>query len=118
MRRFDNPWANPKLIWGAGLLLGIIALGLLGRLFWDTDLVFTGAGMPRQAPAGIENMRGQIGTLAHPLGTDVSGKDLLALLIVGAPNTLYVGVLASLIGMSTASSSASRRASSAAGRTT
>jgi peptide/nickel transport system permease protein len=100
MRRFDNPWANPKLMWGAGLLLGIIALGLLGRLLWDTDLVFTGAGMPRQAPMGVENMRGQIGTLAHPLGTDVSGKDLLALLIVGAPNTLYVGVLASLIGMS------------------
>jgi hypothetical protein len=36
MKRFDNPWRNPKLIWGAGLLLGIIGLGLLGRLFWDT----------------------------------------------------------------------------------
>jgi len=100
MRRFDKPWLNPKLIWGAGLLLGIVALGILGRLFWETDLVFTGAGMPRQGPAGVENMRGQIGTWAHPLGTDVSGKDILALLIVGAPNTLYVGVLASLVGMS------------------
>ncbi|OAN73369.1 ABC transporter permease [Jannaschia sp. EhC01] len=100
MRRFDNPWLNPKLIWGLGLLLGIIALGLLGRVVWDMDLVFTGAGMPRQGPVGIENIRGQVGTLAHPLGTDVSGKDILALLIVGAPNSLYVGVLASLIGMS------------------
>jgi peptide/nickel transport system permease protein len=100
MKRFDNPWRNPKLIWGAGLLLGIVAMGLLGRLFWDTDLVFTGAGMPRQAPVGVENMRGQTGSWAHPLGTDVSGKDLLALLIIGAPNTLFVGVLASLIGMS------------------
>jgi peptide/nickel transport system permease protein len=101
MKRFDNPWRNPKLMWGAGLLLSIIALGILGRLFWDTDLVFTGSGMPRQGPVGIENIRGQVGTWAHPLGTDVSGKDLLALLIVGAPNSLYVGVLASLIGMST-----------------
>ncbi|GAB5446304.1 ABC transporter permease [Gymnodinialimonas sp.] len=100
MRRFDNPWLNPKLIWGAGLLLGIIALGILGRFFWDTDLVFTGAGMPRQGPVGVENIRGQVGTWAHPLGTDVSGKDILALIIVGAPNSLYVGVLASLIGMS------------------
>jgi len=100
MKRFDAPWANPKLMWGAGLLLGIVALGILGRIFWDTDLVFTGAGMPRQAPVGVENIRGQVGTWAHPLGTDVSGKDILALLIVGAPNTLYVGVLASLIGMS------------------
>ncbi|WP_425092169.1 ABC transporter permease [Tropicimonas sp. S265A] len=100
MKRFDNPWRNPKLIWGAGLLLGIVALGILGRIFWDTDMVFTGSGMPRQAPAGIENMRGQVGSWAHPLGTDVTGKDILALLIVGAPNSLFVGVLASLIGMS------------------
>jgi len=100
MKRFDNPWRNPKLIWGLGLLLSIIALGILGRILWDTDLVFTGSGMPRQGPVGIENMRGQIGTWAHPLGTDVTGKDILALLIVGAPNSLYVGILASLIGMS------------------
>ena len=100
MKRFDNPWRNPKLIWGVALLLGIIALGLLGRLFWDPELVFTGAGMPRQAPVGFENMRNQVGSWAHPLGTDVTGKDILALLIVGAPNSLYVGVLASLIGMS------------------
>ncbi|MEJ6395404.1 ABC transporter permease [Gymnodinialimonas sp. 2305UL16-5] len=100
MKRFDNPWNNPKLIWGALLLLGIVALGILGRMFWDTELVFTGAGMPRQGPVGVENLRGQVGTWAHPLGTDVSGKDILALLIVGAPNSLYVGVLASLIGMS------------------
>ncbi|MEM1360815.1 MAG: ABC transporter permease [Pseudomonadota bacterium] len=100
MKRFDNPWRNPKLIWGLVLLLSIIALGILGRMFWDTDMVFTGSGMPRQGPVGVENMRGQIGTWAHPLGTDVTGKDILALLIVGAPNSLYVGVLASLIGMS------------------
>lgn len=100
IRRFDNPWLNPKLIWGAGLLLGIVAMGILGRFLWDMDLVFTGAGMPRQGPVGIENIRGQVGTWAHPLGTDVSGKDILALIIVGAPNSLFVGVLASLIGMS------------------
>ena len=100
MKRFDNPWRNPKLIWGLGLLFGIVALGILGRVFWDTELVFIGSGMPRQGPVGVENIRGQIGTWAHPLGTDVSGKDILALLIVGAPNSLYVGMLASLIGMS------------------
>ncbi|MEM7489101.1 MAG: ABC transporter permease [Pseudomonadota bacterium] len=98
-RRFDNPWLNPKLIWGAGLLLGIVALGLIGRLLWDLELVFTGSSMLRQPPLGFENLRGQAGTLANPLGTDGAGRDLLALLIVGAPNTLFVGLLASLIGM-------------------
>ncbi|MEM9349910.1 MAG: ABC transporter permease [Pseudomonadota bacterium] len=99
LKRFDNPWLNPKLLWGVGILLGIVALGLLGRVFWDPELVFVGSGMPRQTPLGFENIRGQAGTLAHPLGTDGGGRDLLALLIIGAPNTLFVGLLASLIGM-------------------
>ena len=100
MKRFDNPWMNPKLIWGAGLLLGIVALGLIGRLLWDPDLVFTGSSMLRLPPIGFENLRGQEGTFANPLGTDGGGRDLLALIIIGAPNTLFVGLLASLIGMS------------------
>ena len=42
LRRFENPWLNPKLIWGVGLLLGIVLLGLIGRMLWNLDLVFTG----------------------------------------------------------------------------
>ncbi|MGR3541911.1 MAG: ABC transporter permease [Hasllibacter sp.] len=101
MKRFDNPWSNPKLLWGAGIVLAIVAAGILGRLLWDTDLVFTGGSQPSQAPAGFENQRGQAGDMANPLGTDASGRDVLALLIVGAPNTLLIGLLASFIGMGT-----------------
>ncbi|MEM0946961.1 MAG: ABC transporter permease [Pseudomonadota bacterium] len=100
IRRFDNPWLNPKLFWGAGLLLGIIVLGILGRVFWDPEMVFVGSGIPKLPPPGFENLRGQGGTFAHPLGTEGSGRDMLALIIIGAPNSLYVGLLASLIGMS------------------
>ena len=99
-RRFDNPWSNPKLWWGAGLLVGIVVLGLLGRLLWDMELVFTGSGPLKLPPLGFENLRGQPGAWANPLGTDGAGRDMLALLAVGAPNTLYVGLLASTIGMS------------------
>ena len=42
LRRFENPWLNPKLIWGVALLLGIVLLGLIGRMLWNLDLVFTG----------------------------------------------------------------------------
>ncbi len=100
IRRFDNPWLNPKLFWGVGLLLGIIVLGILGRVFWDPEMVFVGSGIPKLPPPGFENLRGQGGTFAHPLGTEGSGRDMLALIIIGAPNSLYVGLLASLIGMS------------------
>ncbi len=100
MRRFDNPWTNPKLIWGAGLLLAIVALGVLGRLFWNLDLVFTGSAPLKLPPIGFENLRGQPGIPEHPIGTDGSGRDMLALIAIGAPNSLFVGLLASLIGMS------------------
>ncbi len=100
LRRFDNPWMNPKLFWGAGLLLGIIALGLIGRFLWNLDLVFTGSTPLKLPPLGFENLRKQPGVLDYPLGTDGGGRDMLALIIIGAPNTLFVGLLASLIGMS------------------
>ncbi|WP_411892683.1 ABC transporter permease [Yoonia sp. SDW83-1] len=100
IRRFDNPWLNPKLMWGAGLLLAIIAVGIIGRFLWNLDLVFTGSAQLKLPPVGFENLRGQPGQWAHPLGTDGGGRDMLALIIIGAPNTLFVGLLASLIGMS------------------
>ena len=94
--RFDNPWLSPQLITGLGIIL---LMGLLGRLLWNLDLVFTGSGMLRLPPIGFENLRGQAGVAAHPLGTDGAGRDILALLIIGAPNTLMIGVVASTIGM-------------------
>lgn len=100
MKRFDNPWRNPKLIWGAALILGIIAMGILGRLLWNTDLVFTGSAPLKLPPLGFENLRGQGGQADFPLGTDGAGRDLVALLVIGAPNSLLVGLLASIIGMS------------------
>ena len=100
MHRFDNPWTNPKLVWGTGLLLAIVFLGLLGRLLWNLDLVFTGSATLKLPPIGFENLRGQPGVMDHPIGTDGSGRDMLALIIIGAPNSLFVGLLASLIGMS------------------
>ncbi len=100
MRRLESPWMNPKLFWGAGLLLAIVALGIIGRLFWNLDLAFTGAAPLKLPPVGFENLRGQEGAWVHPIGTDGSGRDMLALIVIGAPNSLFVGLLASLIGMS------------------
>ena len=100
MKRFDNPWNNPKLLWGAALILGIILAGLLGRILWNTELVYTGSVPLKLPPLGFENIRGQSGVLNYPLGTDGSGRDMLALIVMGAPNSLLVGILASVIGMS------------------
>ena len=99
MRRFDNPWLDPKLLWGVGILLAIIAVGLVGRYAWDTEMVYTGSAPLKLPPVGFENLRKQPGVGEHPLGTDGAGRDMLSLIIVGAPNTLFVGLVASTIGM-------------------
>jgi peptide/nickel transport system permease protein len=39
------------------------------------------------------------GDPAHPLGTDDQGRDMLALIIVGAPASLKVGIIAACVGM-------------------
>ncbi len=100
MKRFDNPWRNPKLYWGVGMLLAFVVLGIAGRILWDPELVYTGSAPLKLPPVGFENLRQQTGVWDFPLGTDGAGRDVLALVIIGAPNSLLVGLLASCIGMS------------------
>lgn len=75
---------------GAALLAGFLALGVLGPWLAPFDpFAITG---PPLAPPG----------LAHPMGTDALGRDLLSALLYGARTSLLVaggvGVLAGLLG--------------------
>jgi len=97
--RWDTPWLNSKLLSGAVIIGTILLMGILGRMFWDTNLAFTASSPLNLPPPGFVNSRGQEGTWAHPLGTENSGRDMLALLIVGAPNSFLVGVVAATVGM-------------------
>jgi len=97
--RWDTPWLNRNLLVGLTIIGVILLIGIVGRLFWDTDLAFTASSPLNLPPVGFENTRHQIGTWEHPLGTENSGRDMLALLIVGAPNSFLVGVVAATIGM-------------------
>ena len=97
--RFDNPWLNWKFLGGAGILGLIILLVFLGNQFWDTDLALTGSSPLNLPPPGFTNWRGQEGVPEHPLGTENSGRGMLALLIVGTPRTVGVGVIAASVGM-------------------
>lgn len=101
-RRFnvwDTPWLNFKLMLGCFIILAITLMGVIGQFFWDTALAYTGSSSLNLPPFGFENSRGKAGLIHHPLGTENSGRDMLALLIVGAPNTLIIGVVAAVIGM-------------------
>ncbi len=96
---WDNPWLNNKLIAGVSVIGLILLLGLLGSIFWDTEMAHPISAPLNLPPVGLVNSRGQEGTWAHPLGTENSGRDMLAVLIVGAPNTFLIGVVAATVGM-------------------
>ena len=90
--RFDWP-----LTLGLGLLGLVLALGLLGRAFWHPELAYPATSLPNMPPLGFTDFRGIEGVPEHPLGTESSGRDMLALIIVGAPNTLLMALVAGLI---------------------
>ena len=79
---------SPLLAVGLGMLLVLVLFGGLGPLFVDTDTAQPLSAPPRQAPSG-----------AHPFGTDDAGRDLLAVMVVGVPLTLRIGLLAGTVGL-------------------
>lgn len=99
--RWDTPWLNTKLISGVTVIAFVLLFGILGRLFWDTRLALTGKSPLNLPPVGVTSTLGGTltGTWAHPLGTESSGRDMLALMIVGAPNSFLIGIIASTVGM-------------------
>lgn len=74
-----------------GLLIvgSLVLLGPLGSLLVDESGVRLGAGGFAQPPSN-----------SHPLGTDTTGRDVLAMMVYGTPPTLRIGLLAGLIGTS------------------
>lgn len=38
LNRWDSPWLNPKFITGLAMVLSVVLMGIIGPLFWDTDL--------------------------------------------------------------------------------
>lgn len=79
---------NRQVMIGLTLILILLLFAGIGRILWDTSLA-----APLSSPAN------RAPTWEHPLGTDRQGRDLLAVMIVATPLTLYIGLLAGLIGL-------------------
>lgn len=92
MSSTQNSWLqlvrNPALLIGMLLVLAVILFGPVMSIFVDTDLVKVGSAMPDQPPSR-----------EHLLGTDTVGRDMLAVLVVGTPLTLRIGLIAGAIGL-------------------
>ncbi len=94
INRWDSPWLNGKLIAGLIIIVLIALLGVFGELFWDLRLARVGTSPQDLPPAFMPG-----GTWEHPLGTENSGRDMMAVLMVGAPRSLRIGLIAATIGM-------------------
>jgi peptide/nickel transport system permease protein len=65
---------------------------VLGNLLWDTELARLGRSPLNLPPFWMEG-----GTIDHPLGTENSGRDMLALIIRGTPATIQIGLIVGLV---------------------
>jgi peptide/nickel transport system permease protein len=100
--RWNSPWLNGKLLLGFGVLLLVAVVQLVGPRLWDTELAKVGSAPINIVPIWTEadpNLGFKPGDPAHPLGTDSTGRDMLALIIVATPRSLLVGLIAAGIGM-------------------
>lgn len=79
---------NGLLIGGIALIVFVALIGYVGPLFVDVKLADVGATIPAQPPSW-----------QHLLGTEVQGRDILALLILGTPQTLKIGLIAGFVGL-------------------
>lgn len=79
---------NKSLAIGLFLVLCILLFAGVGRITWGVE-----DARPLAGPANVKP------SSDHWLGTDRQGRDILSVLIVGTPKTLYIGLLAGALGL-------------------
>jgi peptide/nickel transport system permease protein len=94
INRWDSPWLNAKLIVGLIMVLTVALSGVVGGMFWDLRLARVGTSPQDLPPVFIPG-----GTWEHPLGTENSGRDMLAVILTGAPRSFRIGLIAATIGL-------------------
>lgn len=94
LNRWDSPWLNPKFMIGSVMILFIVLMSLLGPLLYDTTKARVASAELNLPPMWMEG-----GSATNPLGTESNGRDMLAVILTGAPRSLQVGVIAASIGM-------------------
>jgi peptide/nickel transport system permease protein len=85
---FDRILSYRQLTVGIVIIAAVVLLGLVGPLFVDVNGSKVGSAIPDLLPS-----------FEHPLGTDTVGRDLLAVIVVGTPLTLSIGLIAGIIGL-------------------
>ncbi len=102
LKELDSAWLNGKFLFGAFILLAVISIEFIGPLFWNTELAKVASAPTNMVPVWVEadtKLGFKAGDPAHPLGTESSGRDMLALLLVATPRSMRVGLIGAVVGM-------------------
>ena len=100
-RKRGSIWLNGNLVLGVCVFLAMLSVQFVGPLLWDTDLANIASSPTNVVPLWAEGnpaLGFKPPDPAHPLGTESSGRDMLALLIVATPRSLRVGMIGASIG--------------------
>jgi peptide/nickel transport system permease protein len=99
----DSAWLNSKLIAGLVIVLLMASTQFVGPLIWDPHQAIIGSSPTNVVPLWMTNYDKRQGFKApdpkHPLGTESKGRDMLAVILVGTPRTLTVGLIGAGIGI-------------------
>ncbi len=101
-RRWDSPWYNGKFIFGSIVIIFMFSLQFIGPWVWDTSMARAASAPINMPPMWVQKDLGpgfNPPSSDHPLGTESTGRDMLALLLVATPRSLFVGFAAAGIGM-------------------
>jgi len=79
---------NPGLAIGLALIATLLAFVIMGRFVVPWDSAFPMSG-PASSPP----------TAGYPFGTDLRGRDMLAVMVYGTLMTLKIGLLAGIVGV-------------------
>ncbi|HZQ07346.1 MAG TPA: ABC transporter permease [Anaerolineae bacterium] len=101
--RWNSPWLNAKLLLGLGILLLIASTEFIGPFFVAPKLAIIGSSPTNVVPVWVTNYDKRQGfkppNPEYPLGTESKGRDMLAVILVGTPRTLRVGLIGAGIGI-------------------
>jgi peptide/nickel transport system permease protein len=99
MNRWDSPWLNAKFLSGLAMVSIVLLMGLVGTRFWPERLSLVASSPINLPPVWVHDPAFGAPDIKHPLGTESNGRDILAVIITGAPRSFQVGLIAAGLGL-------------------
>ena len=101
LNTWDSPWLNSEFLIGLFMVVASGMMGIIGPYLWDVSQATVASAPTDLPPAWVTDhwITTKSGTPEYPLGTENSGREMLAVILVGTSRSLLVGLVAAGLGM-------------------